>query len=109
MAYLKKKKMYQMAGELIGKENMCKLGGCTYKFYHGSEWLTFSNKEQKTFYKLYRCKNYIAVDVSEYDDYYEVLEENVNRVMYVFVNDRNVYLKKHERHDSGLSEVVQIV
>lgn len=67
--YLKKKKMHKLAKKLCGL--VPALSQCTYKFYRGSEWLSFAPVygDDDTFCELYVCSSYLIFEWYFYDAY----------------------------------------
>lgn len=71
--YFKKKKMYEIVSEFLPDVKMPKLISCTYRFYRGSEWLSFaydddSRADACVCVSLYHCGYYVTLDL-EYRHY----------------------------------------
>lgn len=59
--YLKKKKIHKLA-QVLGY-SVPALKKCSYRYYRGSEWLTFPAEQDDEYYEFYVCKSYMSIEL----------------------------------------------
>lgn len=75
MQYLGKRKMYQMALDMLKYKDMPKCMYCEYKFYRGTEWLIFSTDTCYVKFTVMNCGFWIRV--VEKNEEFEVVRDEV--------------------------------
>jgi len=96
VAYLKKKKMYEMLQSLVDT-SLGMMKSSSYKFHRGSEWLECESDDTDCYYKLYHSGCFFSLYIHQFD-WKELKYIEIDRITYKMIEGQLV--KEYQRTEA---------